>query len=98
MIREEKTCGGDSQAKLAHGMKSRGTPIKELLDELWNRGAGGPVLRQFGNLFWSGDLSGQQEPEETLRQWFATTGSFRKELLTFRNCLATEANPLIWNG
>ena len=78
-------------------MESRGAPVKELFYELRNCSAGGPVLGQLGNLLRSGNLSGQQEPEETLRQWFTAARSLRKEFLALRNCLATEAYPLILN-
>jgi len=78
-------------------MKCWGTPIEEFFNKLWDCSAGSPVLGQPGNLFWSRDLSGQQEPEESLGKRFATTGSLRKQLLAFGNCLATEANALIWN-
>ena len=48
-------------------MESWGTPIKELFNELGDRSTGSPVFGQLGDLLWSGDLSGQQEPEEALR-------------------------------
>jgi len=48
-------------------MESWGTPIKELFNELGDCSAGSPVLGQLGNLFWGGDLSGQQEPKKALR-------------------------------
>ena len=60
------TCSGDSQTKLAHRVESWRTPIEELFDELRNCGASGPVFGQLGNLFWSGNFSGQQEPKKTL--------------------------------
>lgn len=78
-------------------MEGRGTPIKELFDELGNCSTGGPILGQLGDLLRGGDLSGQQKPKETLRQWFVTAGCLGKELLAFWNCLSTEANPLVYN-
>lgn len=91
----EKTRSSDGQTELAHGMKSRGTPVKELLDKFWNCSAGGPVLGQLGNLLWSRDLSSQQKPEETFGQRLAAARSLRKQLLAFGNCLATKPNALL---
>lgn len=56
---------GDGQGELRHGVESAGAAVDELLDELGKVGASSPLGRQVANLLLGGDLTGQQQPEET---------------------------------
>ena len=62
----EGTYGGDGEGELAHGVEGRGAPVEDLLYELGDRGAGGPVAGEAGDLLLGGDLAGDEEPEEAL--------------------------------
>jgi hypothetical protein len=61
------------------------TAVDELLDEFRNVRAGGPFCREFANLLFTWDLAGKEEPEDTFRKRFLTTGSFWKGFLAFRD-------------
>lgn len=58
---------GDGKGELGHGVEGVGAAVDELLNELGDLGAGSPVGGETLNLLSSGDLTGQQEPEETWR-------------------------------
>mgnify|MGYP005989195041 CR=1 FL=1 len=57
--------GGDSQRELSHGMEVVGAVVDELLDELGDVGTGSPLSREVADLLLTGNLAGQEEPEET---------------------------------
>lgn len=73
--------GSHSQGELGHGVESAGAAVDELLNELGNIGAGGPLSRQVTNLLLGGDLASQQKPEQTLGQRLFTTRSLGQQLL-----------------
>jgi hypothetical protein len=58
-----------------------GAAVDELLDELGDIGAGGPLGREVANLLLGGDLAGQEEPEETFWQRLLAAGGLGEELL-----------------
>ena len=89
------TYGSDSQAELAHRVEGRRAAVEDLLDELRNGGAGGPVLGELGDLLLGGDLAGDEEPEETLGERLGAAGSLGEDLLDFGNGLAAEADTLL---
>ena len=56
-----------SQRELGHGMESAGAAVDELLEELGEVGASSPLSREGVDLGLRGNLTSQQEPEETWR-------------------------------
>lgn len=56
---------GDGERELSHGVEVGGAAVDELLDELGNLGAGGPLGGQVAHLLLGRDLTGQEKPEET---------------------------------
>lgn len=73
--------GSHSQRELGHGVEGVGAAVNELLKEFGEVGAGSPLSRQVPDLLLRGDLTGQEEPEETFRERLLTTGSLGQELL-----------------
>ena len=69
--------------------------VENLLDEGGKGSASGPVLGEGGNLLLSGNLTGEEKPEKTLRKRLGSTGSFGEEFLAFGNGLSAEANTLL---
>jgi hypothetical protein len=65
---------GDGKRELSHGVKVGRAAVDELLDELREVGAGGPLGREIADLLLGRDLTGQEKPEETC----ATSMSARK--------------------
>jgi hypothetical protein len=66
-------------------VESVGATVDELLNELGDIGASGPLGREVTNLLLGGDLTSQEKPEETLRQGLLTTGSLGQKLLALGN-------------
>jgi hypothetical protein len=62
-------------------VKGVGAAVDELLNELGDIGASSPLGRQITDLLLGGDLTGQQKPEETLREGLLTTGGLGQKLL-----------------
>lgn len=85
--------GADGQGELGHGVKSARAAVEELLDELGDIRASGPLGRQIANLLLRGDLTGQEQPEKTYDPlanmasgfFFWGTYTFRKGLLSTRS-------------
>jgi hypothetical protein len=71
----------NSQGELGHGVESVGASVDELLDELGDLGASSPLGGESADLLLSGDLSGQEKPEETLRKRLLSSGSLGQESL-----------------
>jgi hypothetical protein len=69
--------------------------IDELGNKGWNIRPGGPLSGEVADLLLGWNLTGQQEPKETFRQRFLTTGGFGEKLLAFGDGLATEADTLL---
>lgn len=86
--------GIDGQGELGHGVKGGGARVNEVLNKGGDLGAGGPLLRDGLCLLGGGDLTGQKEPEEGLREGFLAIGGGGKELLALGDGLATEADSL----
>jgi hypothetical protein len=89
------TYSSDGQAELAHRVQGGWAPVKDLLYEIRDRSACGPVFRELGDLLIRWDLASDEEPKETLRKGLRTTWSLGKLLLNLGDGLATEANTLI---
>lgn len=59
---------GDGDRELGHRVEVVGAVVDQLLNELGDGGPGGPVGGQVADLLLSGDLAGEEEPEETLME------------------------------
>lgn len=57
--------GSDGQRELSHGVEVVGAAINELLDELGDIGTSSPLSGQIADLLFAGDLTSEQQPEET---------------------------------
>lgn len=57
--------GGNGQGELSHGVKVGRAVVDQLLDELGDVGAGGPLGGQVADLLLGRDLASQEKPEET---------------------------------
>lgn len=55
----------DSDGELSHWVEGGWAAVDDLLDELWNVGAGGPLSGEVADLLLTWDLTSQEEPEET---------------------------------
>jgi hypothetical protein len=86
---------GDGQGELGHGVEVGRAVVDELLDELGEVGAGSPLGGEGANLLLSGDLAGQEKPEETLGKRLLATGGLGEKLLALGDGLATEADTLL---
>lgn len=87
--------GGNGDRKLAHRVEGGWTAVDEFLDKLGKGSTSGPVGGETLDLLNGGDFAGEEKPEETLRQRLGSTGSFREQVLAFRNGLASESDALI---
>jgi hypothetical protein len=76
---------GDGKRELSHGVEGVGAAVDELLNELGDIGTGSPLSGESADLLLSGNLSGQQEPEETLREGLLSSGSAGKDSLALRD-------------
>jgi hypothetical protein len=76
-------------------MKGRRASVEELLNKLGDGSTSGPFFRQCIDLFLTGNLSGNEKPEESFWEGFRASRSFRKKLLTFWDGLSTKTNPLL---
>lgn len=64
-------------------MEVAGAAVNELLDELGDIGAGGPLGGEVANLLLRGDFAGEEEPEETFWERLLAAGGLGEELLAF---------------
>jgi hypothetical protein len=76
-------------------VKSAGAAVDELLDELGQVGASGPLGGEVANLLLRGNLTSQEQPEETFRKRLLTTGGLGKKLLALGDSEATETDTLL---
>jgi len=74
---------GDGDGELSHWVEVARAAVDELLDELGDIGAGGPLGGQVADLLLGGNLAGQQKPEETFWERLLATGGLGEELLAF---------------
>ena len=86
---------GDGEGELGHGVEVAGAAVDELLDELGDIGAGGPLGGEVADLLLGGDLAGQEEPEETFGEGLLAAGSLGELLLAFGDGAAAEADTLL---
>ena len=87
-------CHGHGE--LAHGVEGRRAAVDDLLHELGDGGARGPVLGELGDLLGRGDLAGEEQPEEGLGEGFFAARGLGEEILAFFDGLAAEADALLW--
>jgi hypothetical protein len=85
----------NGQRELGHWVEVAWAAVDELLDELWNIGAGSPLSREIADLLLTWDLTGQKEPEETFWEWLLATWSLWEKLLAFWDGLASETDTLL---
>jgi len=72
---------GHGQGELSHGVEGAGAAVKEFQNKLGDVGAGSPLGREVTNLLLGGDLTGQQQPEQTLGQRLLAAGGLGEKLL-----------------
>ena len=90
-----RTYRGDCQRELGHGVEGGRAAVKDLLNEVGDGGTGSPVLGELSDLLLGGDLSSEQQPEESLGEGLGTTGGTGKKLLALGDGLAAETNALL---
>jgi hypothetical protein len=93
--RVENTYSSDSHAELTHRMKSGGTSVDDLFDELRDGSTSSPLLGEFSDLFLCGNFTSNKEPEKSFWKRLRASWCLGKLSLTFRNRLATESNTLL---
>jgi len=72
---------GNGDGELSHGVEGVGAAVDELLNELGEVGAGSPLSGEVADLLLRGNLTGKEEPEETLGKRLLTTGGLGEKLL-----------------
>lgn len=72
---------GNGDRELSHGVEGVGAAVDELLNELGEVGAGSPLSGEVADLLLRGNLTGKEEPEETLGKRLLTTGGLGEKLL-----------------
>jgi hypothetical protein len=95
-IEKTRTNGGDSKGELGHGVKSGRARVDQVLNELGDRSSGSPVGGEGGALLLGRDLSGEEEPEESLGKGLGSSGSLGEELLALGDGLSSESDTLVW--
>ena len=70
-------------------MQGRRARVDEILNELGDSSSSSPVGGESGALLLSRDLSGEEEPEESLRERLVSSGSLGKELLALGDGLTS---------
>jgi len=85
----------DGERELGHGVEVAGAAVDELLNELGDIGAGGPLSGQVADLLLGGDLASEEEPEKTLRKRLLTAGGLGEQLLALGDSLAAETDTLL---
>jgi hypothetical protein len=76
-------------------VKGAGAAVDELLNELGEVGASSPLGGQVTDLLLRGDLTGQEQPEETFGQRLLATGGLGEKLLALGDGTATETDTLL---
>lgn len=87
--------GGDSERELGHGVEGGRARVDEVLDKLGDRSSGGPVGGERGALLLGGDLSGEEEPEESLGEGLVASGRLGEQLLALGDRLSSESDTLV---
>lgn len=78
----------DGERELRHGVEGAGAAVDQLLDELGEIGASGPLSREVADLLLRGNLAGKEKPEETFGERLAATGSLGQAFLAFGDLCA----------
>jgi hypothetical protein len=60
-----------------------GAAVDQLFDELGKLGASSPFCGEVADLLFGWNLTGEEEPEKTLREWLFAAWGFGKEFLAF---------------
>jgi hypothetical protein len=70
-----------------------GAAVDELLNKLGDVGAGSPLGGEVADLLLGGDLTGQEEPEETFWERLLAAGGLGEELLAFGDlfCMSSDS-------
>ena len=87
--------GGDGQAELGHGVEGGRASVEDLFDKLGESGASSPLLGEGFDLLLGGDLTGDQEPEETLGKGLGAAGGLGQELLALGDGLSAETDTFL---
>jgi hypothetical protein len=72
-----------------------GAAVNELLNELGEIGAGSPLSGEVANLLLGGNLTSEEEPEETLGKGLLTAGGLGEKLLALGNLNCLSCGSLI---
>lgn len=86
---------GDGERELSHGVEVVGAAVDQLGDEAGELAAGGPLSGQVADLLLRGDLAGEEEPEEALREGLVAAGGLGEDLLALGDGLAAETDTLL---
>ena len=76
---------GDSERELSHGVEGVGAAVDQLLDELGNIGASGPVGGEVADLLLGRNLASEKKPEEAFRKRLLATRGLGKDFLALRD-------------
>lgn len=85
----------DGNGELSHWVKGAWAAVDELLDELWNIGAGGPLSREVANLLLRWNLTGEEKPEETFWEWLLSSWGLWKLVLALWDGQSAETDSLL---
>lgn len=85
----------DGDGELSHWVEGSWAAVDELLNELWNIGAGGPVSREVADLLLGRDLAGKEKPEKTLWKWLLSAWCLWKLLLALWDGQSAETDTLL---
>ena len=77
-------------------MKRRRAAVEDLLNEGGDGGTGGPVLGEGVDLLLGGNLTSEEEPEETLGKRLRPARGLRESLLDLGDGLAAETDTLLY--
>lgn len=81
--------------ELSHGVEGGRGAVNQLLDVLGKLGSGGKLSRESLDLGLGGDLTSQQEPEETFGEGLVATGALGELLLEVGDGLTAETDTLL---
>lgn len=82
----------DGKRELRHGVKGLGTAVNDFFNKGRKRRTSSPFGRESLDLFFSGDFTGDKQPEERLRKRLTTFLGSRKSLLAFGDGHTTETD------
>lgn len=85
----------DSKRELRHRVESLGTTVNEFLNKLGDVRTSSPFSRERLDLLFSGDFTGNEQPEKRFGKRLTTFFSTRKGLLTIRDGQTTETDTFL---